>query len=159
MTENQSPTLDKAAVLRHPTFLELILDAQRRNGWTDEELEHKLGLRKANLMALVREGVVQLSYDTALNIESHLEANVLQTLQASLRSHAASMEAAVLSMYALLKVDGESHRIIQAYGSVLDGDTRVSTLKLTKATVWIVPDATMKPEGENEGEDEDEGGD
>jgi hypothetical protein len=132
--------------MTYPSLLELITAAQLREKWSDAELDRHLGLRDASLMALVREGAVDLSYSTVLNIESHLDVNPLQMLQSFLSHQGASTERAVLAMYELLKVKEETRRIEVAYGAACDGDTRVSSLRLPHATVWVVPHATMKPE-------------
>lgn len=149
MTKVQDAQLPVTRGAGTSPFVGLIEDAQRRNGWTDEDLERELGLEGANLMTLVRKRVVQLSYCTALKIDNHLDANALELLQVFIRCQATAAEDAVFAMYKHLKVGGDCQRLVDAYEAVVEGDNRVSSLKLPHATVWVVPDATMKPENED----------
>lgn len=146
MKKDHDPQLQEALVAETSTLLDLVNDAQRSNGWPDEELERLLGLKDANVMTLIREGAVHLSYSAALNIETHLQVNALEMLQAFTRDQASALEQAVLAMYEVAKVDEISGYISLAYKAAASGDKRVSSLKLPHATVWVMPHAAMKPE-------------
>lgn len=54
MTKVQDAQLPVTRGAGTSPFVELIEDAQRRNGWTDEDLERELGLEGASVMTLVR---------------------------------------------------------------------------------------------------------
>lgn len=149
MTQDQDAQLPEVVATDATTLLELIDDAQRRKGWTDEDLEGRLGLKDARLMTLLRQGVVRLSFDTALKIETHLYANVLEVLQVFTRERATDTCAAVIAIYHRLTVGQDIQRIVDAYQAIVDGDERVSSIKLPYATVWVMPDGMMKGEHED----------
>lgn len=153
MTEHQDEHLPEALAIGNTPFRDLITEAQRKNQWTDEDLAQRLGLTQHSLMALVRQGTLQLSYRCALSIAPDLDSNAVQMLQAFVRDQASAAEMAMLGMYSLLKVNNDANRIILAYAAILAGDKQVCTLKLPQATVLLVPEVTQKPDSEIDGAD------
>ncbi len=114
MTQDQDAQLPEVVATDATTLLDLIDDAQRRKEWTDEDLEGSLGLKEASLMMLLRKGIVRLSFDTALKIETHLYANVLAVLQVFTRERATDSWAAVIATYQRLTVDHNIQPVIDA---------------------------------------------
>lgn len=149
MTEGQDAQLPEVVATDANTLLDLIDEAQRRREWTDEDLEGSLGLKEARLMTLLRKGVVRLSFDTALKIETHLYANVLEVLQVFTREGATDSWTAVIAAYQRLTVDKDIQPVIDAYQAIVEGGKRVSSFKLPHATVWVMPEGMMKDEHED----------
>lgn len=149
MTQNEDAQLPEVVGTNAPTLLDLIDDAQLRNGWTDEELEGSLGLKEARLMMLLRKGIVRLSFDTALKIETHLYADVLEVLQVFTRERATDSWAAVIAAYQRLTVDEAIQPVIDAYQAIAEGEQRVSSFKLPRATVCLMPAGMMNDEQED----------
>lgn len=149
MTKIQSEKLPEALPTRASPFLELIKEVQQAKDWNDDEMEHHLGLKKAGIMTLIREGILLPSYRSALNLDSYFDANYVELLQVFIRGQATSIEQAIVDMHVHMRENNVDGRIAQAYGAVLSGDKRVCAVKLPMATVLVVPDAAMKPESED----------
>lgn len=129
--------------------VDLIDDAQRTNDWDDDDFERALGVAGAGLMTLLRNRVVQLSYRAVVERDLHLKANVLEVLQALMRSNATDAVDAVSAIYSKLRVGDDAQRILYAYREAGADDNRVSALQLPHATVWVVPNTALKPEDDD----------
>lgn len=138
----------EAPTLALPTLLQLIDQEQREDGWTDDDLEQHLGVEGLGLMDLMRKGVVQMAYRSAVDIEQKMHANVLAVLQALVRSHMMDAADCIPEIHARLSIGPDCSRLVKTYQDVVNGEARISTLKMPHATVWVVPNAAMKPTGE-----------
>lgn len=147
MSELQESRLPKALPVGASPFLDLITAAQHKIGWKDEVLELRLGFCHPNLMTLVRHGLLQLSYRTALNMGHYLDVSAPDMLQAFVRSQANMTDRAVQEMSHHLKEQDNFGHVVDAYDAVVSGDNRVRAFKLPRAAIWVVPDAAMKIEG------------
>lgn len=150
MKRGQPAQQPEAPATTLPTLLELIDREQQEDGWSDDDLEQHLGVEGLSLMELLRKGVVQITYRVAVDLEQKMRANILAVLQALIRSHMTDAADCVPEIHARLSIGRDGSRIVQSYEDVVNGETRLTSLKLSHATVWVVPNAAMKPMGESE---------
>lgn len=145
MTFSKESAQPEAVSGNSPTMLELIEEAQKTHGWTDKDIEHRLGLPGDTLLPLIRKGVVQLSPRGALDLEPHLNVSALEVLQALIRSNMTEEIGCLPEVIARMTLRRECYEVVVACCAVQAGEKTVVSVKWPQATVLVVPDTVMKP--------------
>ncbi len=128
-------------------LLSLIDDALKEQGWSDAELELRMGWAGKSVMEMVRSGVVQFSCAGAYALHPHVQDSWVELLRSATKTHLSDAFNWVVKVAISTALNEDGKRLVESYLAVANGDEQqVVPITLPGATVWIAPTSCIKPE-------------
>ena len=101
--------------------MDLTEEAQQTHGWTDSDIEYRLGVQGATLLSLIRKGVVRFSSRGVLDLEPHVKVSALEVLQALTRTNMTEEIDFLPEVIARMALRREGYEVLVAFCAVQAG--------------------------------------